>query len=216
MGMCTSKDDTTGSLTYQCQDQDQVDFMQKVRLLQQEMSMLLQQREEERKGYERDAAGFARREGKWKEERRKLRDEVRRLRKCLKEEGKGEEGYDGKEGKMLEGIVVSSLVVEKMREERARRDEAIEKWKMLYLAIKNELDDLIERTHQQGGAICWRGAEENFTEALKRELNTKDEKIQALKAQIAAMEQEEYKRKREFDILRQSLRIVTNKTKAIS
>ena len=39
-------------------------------------------------------------------------------------------------------------LMERMREERARRDEAIEKWKMLYLAIKHELDDLIKRTHE--------------------------------------------------------------------
>ncbi|GAB2302748.1 hypothetical protein Dimus_036742, partial [Dionaea muscipula] len=45
---------------------------------------------------------------------------------------------------------------------------------------------------------------------LNQELKAKNEQIHALKAQIAAMEQEEYKRKREFDILRQSLRIITN------
>ncbi|GAB2292678.1 hypothetical protein Dimus_026915 [Dionaea muscipula] len=49
---------------------------------------------------------------------------------------------------------------------------------------------------------------------LNRELKAKNEQIHALKAQIAAMEQEEYKRKREFDILWQSLRIITSKKAA--
>ena len=39
------------------------------------------------------------------------------------------------------------LLVEQMKEERARRDEAVEKWKQLYLAIKIELDELIQRTY---------------------------------------------------------------------
>ena len=41
----------------------------------------------------------------------------------------------------------TKLLVEQMKEERARRDEAVEKWKQLYLAIKTELDELIQRTY---------------------------------------------------------------------
>lgn len=37
--------------------------------------------------------------------------------------------------------------------EEARRDDAVEKWKQLYLTIKTELDDLIHRTDIGQGAI---------------------------------------------------------------
>lgn len=57
--------------------------------------------------------------------------------------GMGEKKSHEKEWEMLG----SSFMVEQMREERARRDETVEKWKQLYLAIKMELDDLIQRTH---------------------------------------------------------------------
>ncbi|GAB2266726.1 hypothetical protein Dimus_001718 [Dionaea muscipula] len=237
MGMCPSKDDT---LTYPCELQYccEMEFMEKMRVLQQEIGMVLQQRDEERKVYEKQVMGFRRREAKWKEERKKLREEVKRLRGCLKESstdgragistGTADQvegaamGSENKDHVLLwegngNGIVVSSssfsLLVEQMKEERARRDEAVEKWKMLYLDIKNELDHLIDSTHQ-GGPICWREEEEDLMQELNRELKAKNEQIHALKAQIAAMEQEEYKRKREFDILRQSLRIITSKKAA--
>ena len=45
-------------------------------------------------------------------------------------------------------------------------------------------------------------------EELQNELKAKDETIQVLKSQIASMEDEEYKKNREFDILKQSLRIM--------
>lgn len=35
---------------------------------------------------------------------------------------------------------------EHMKENQASREEAVEKWKKLYLAIKTELDELIRRT----------------------------------------------------------------------
>ena len=51
-------------------------------------------------------------------------------------------------------------------------------------------------------------------EKLQRELNAKQETIEILKARLASMEEEEAKREREVDILRQSLRIISNKKKA--
>lgn len=39
-------------------------------------------------------------------------------------------------------------MVERMREEKARKEVAVEKWKQLYLAIKTELDELILRTNE--------------------------------------------------------------------
>lgn len=44
-------------------------------------------------------------------------------------------------------LMGTKLQVQQMKEERARRDEAMEKWKQLYLAIKTELDELIQRTY---------------------------------------------------------------------
>lgn len=47
-------------------------------------------------------------------------------------------------------------------------------------------------------------------ERLQRELKAKDETVEALRAQISAMEDMGAKREREVDILRQSLRIMSN------
>ncbi|KAK9725571.1 hypothetical protein RND81_05G154000 [Saponaria officinalis] len=103
---------------------------------------------------------------------------------------------------------VSLSLVEHMKEERARRDETVVKWKMLYLSIKNELDDLIHKTHQ--GTLYLR-TDEDMTEKMQMELKAKDEIIEILKAQIVSMENDEHTRKRELDILRQSLKIMSNK-----
>lgn len=53
--------------------------------------------------------------------------------------------------------------------------------------------------------------EEEMIKELQRELHAKEETIRGMKAQIASMEQEEYKKEREIDILRQSLRIMSSK-----
>lgn len=60
-----------------------------------------------------------------------------------------------------------------------------------------------------GDGLHW-GVTER-TEALKTQLQAKEETIKALKEQVVSMEQEKYKRNREIDILRQSLRIMTSK-----
>ena len=59
--------------------------------------------------------------------------------------GMGQKSSDDQKEVELLGTT-TTFMVEKMWEERARRDEAVEKWKQLYLAIKTELDDLIQRT----------------------------------------------------------------------
>ncbi|KAJ7979749.1 golgin subfamily A member 6-like protein 6 [Quillaja saponaria] len=98
-----------------------------------------------------------------------------------------------------------------MKEERAQREEAVEKWKHLYLAIKTELDELIQRTYH-GEGLYWRAEEaDTDMEKLKKELQEKEEIVKALQNQLASMEQEKNKKEREFDILRQSLRIMSNK-----
>ncbi|KAF7807962.1 FKBP12-interacting protein of 37 kDa [Senna tora] len=133
-------------------------------------------------------------------------------------------------------LMGTKLLFEKMKEERARRDEAVEKWKQLYLAIKTELDDLIQRTYDGvffypsslspkhgthyanyrtilcvllGEGVYWK-AEENdgHVEVLKRELEEKEGVIKTLKAELDSMEHEKIKKEREFDLLKQSLRII--------
>lgn len=51
-------------------------------------------------------------------------------------------------------------------------------------------------------------------ENLQKELKSKRETIEVLKARLGSMEKEEAKRAREVDILRQSLRIISNKKAA--
>ncbi|GMI96154.1 ANTHER DEHISCENCE REPRESSOR [Hibiscus trionum] len=156
---------------------------------------------------------FAWKEAEWAKERRKLTEEVKVLRRLAAE----------KEERMKEVVVVgkcdkgwpllgTSYLLEQMKEERARRDEVVEKWKQLYLAIRTELDDLIQRTH--GDAIYWKAEEEETIEEIKKELKSKDETIEALRARITSMAKEGFERKREMDILKQSLRILDSKMKA--
>lgn len=219
MGVCSSRPNR-GNYAW---EKDPKLFIQKMKLLQQEINAILKQREEETEVYEKELMVFALREAEWKRERKKLRDEVKGLRKSLEEREERirhmQEEVDmaGKSEK-LEGLSVDShislLLVEQMREERARRDETVEKWKMLYLAIKHELDDLIQRTHQ--GTLYWRADEEDLMEDLQRELKAKDETIEELQAKLASMEDEEYKREREVDILRQSLRIMSSNNNKVA
>ncbi|XP_040996257.1 E3 ubiquitin-protein ligase BRE1A-like [Juglans microcarpa x Juglans regia] len=199
-------------------DKDVSGLMEKTGFLQKEMREMICEREKESKGYERDMMIFAFKEAEWKQERKRLRGEVKSLRKMVEEKedkirGMGEKKSDQiKEWEMLG----TSFMVEQMREERARRDETVEKWKQLYLAIKMELDDLIQRTHDHGDVQYWRAEEEEemMIEELQRELNAKEETIKALKARVASVEHEEYKKEREIDILRQSLRIMSSQKTA--
>ncbi|KAL8245624.1 hypothetical protein R6Q59_011882 [Mikania micrantha] len=80
-------------------------------------------------------------------------------------------------------------------------------WKRMYLAVKIELDNIINTasTTHQGG--CWREDE------LRREARAKDETIQLLQAHIASIRLQQSRREREDDILRQSLRIITHNKK---
>jgi predicted nucleic acid-binding Zn-ribbon protein len=85
-------------------------------------------------------------EREWRKERKKLREEVRRLRKKLEEREEAKTTT-------TEEREYWKWVVEEMCVERAVRDEAVEKWKQLYLAIKNELDHLISHTTSSSGKI---------------------------------------------------------------
>lgn len=61
-----------------------------------------------------------------------------------------------------------------------------------------------------GDGLYWRAEEEEMIEELRMEVKAKEETIEELKARLASTEREEYKRAREVDILRQSLRIVSS------
>ncbi|KAG7583210.1 hypothetical protein ISN44_As08g027390 [Arabidopsis suecica] len=155
-------------------------------------------------------------ERKWRKERKKLREEVRRLRKKLeeREEAKTTTSEEREYWKW---------VVEEMCVERAVRDEAIEKWKQLYLAIKNELDHLITHTSSSSGeAIMQRKLDEQeeeeteskIVEELRDEVRVKEETIETLQEKIVLMDRQKYEKEREIDLLRQSLRILgSNKKK---
>ncbi|XP_008778714.1 golgin subfamily A member 6-like protein 6 [Phoenix dactylifera] len=184
----------------------------KIQILEEEIKEMKRAREQEACVYEQQAAALARKEDEWKRERKKHKEEVAKLRKRLEEEEDRMRGLQeevaASRGDKEWNRAGTDYIVEHMKEERARREEAVEKWKQLYLAIKTELDDLIQRTRQ--GERFWWGVEEGMIEGLHQELKTKEETLQTLRSRIAAMEKEGIKRDREIDILRQSMRILSN------
>ncbi|KAI4345964.1 hypothetical protein L6164_013047 [Bauhinia variegata] len=193
----------------------------KLKLLQEEVKGMVCERDKQSRRYERDIMVFTFKEADWKQERERLREEVEQLRKKMEEKEEriremrealmeGENGGNEWESKG------TKLLVEQMEEERARRDEAVEKWKQLYLTIKTELDDLIQRTYE-GDGLHWKSEEANIQmENLQKKLQDKKETIIVLKAQLASIKQEKFKKEREFDLLKQSLRIMNgNKKKSV-
>ncbi|KAJ6980684.1 hypothetical protein NC653_024127 [Populus alba x Populus x berolinensis] len=146
---------------------------EKVRLFQEEMKAMMHEREKEARAYEIDMMVFAFKEAEWKQERKKLKEELKRLRKAVEEKDERirvmeDRSVGEKSEKNGEFFGTPSFLVEQMREERVWRDEAVDKWKKLYLAIKAELDDLILRTHRGDG--LYRRAEEEMIEELKMEV----------------------------------------------
>lgn len=171
-------------------------------------------REQESRAHQRQASLSAATEAEWKRERKMWKKVVRRLREKLEEkeemicEMEEEMVATNEEEKKWESPGQLFLLGQ-MKEQQAQREEAVEKWKRLYLAIKTELDNLICRTYQ-GEGLWWGAEEENMMAGLQKELKDKEDTVETLKAQISAMENEEAKREREVDILRQSLRIMSN------
>lgn len=187
---------------------------EKVRLFQEEMEAMMYEREKETRAYEIDMMVFAFKEAEWKQERKKLKEELKRLRKAVEEKDERirvmeDRSVGEKSEKNGEFLGTPSFLVEQMREERVWRDEAVDKWKKLYLAIKAELDDLIQRTHREDG--LYRRAEEEMIEELKMGVKAKEGCIKELKARLVFVENEEYSRAREVDILRQSLKIMSSR-----
>ncbi|KAG6726875.1 hypothetical protein I3842_02G102400 [Carya illinoinensis] len=193
-------------------DRDVTGLMENIRFLQKAMREMTSEREKQSKAYERDMMVFAFKEAEWEQERKRLREEVMSLRKMVEEkEDRIKEMGEKSEIKGWELLMGSGFLVEQMRKERARRDDAVGKWKQLYLAIKMELDDLIQRTHHGEVQYYWKAEEEEMIQELQRELHAKEETIIGLNARMSSMEHEEYKKEREIDILRQSLRIMSSK-----
>ncbi|XP_042513604.1 uncharacterized protein LOC122088404 [Macadamia integrifolia] len=220
-----------------CEEVEYMRLREKLKLLQGEIHEIKHLREKECQAQKQQVKNYARKEAEWKGERKKLRDEVRRLRTELmvakdhQEMTINHQGMleDGEDGIFAGGINIldsqeywqwqlmgqgSNFLVQHMREEQARRDEAVQKWKKLYLSIKTELDTLIHRAHQGDGLYL--REEEDTIRVLKTELKGKEETIQDLKARVAVMEKEGIKKEREIDILRQSLRIMSSKRKGDS
>lgn len=132
------------------------DLKQRIRLLEDELLELRCKRGKESGMHEHEARLFMGKEAKWKRERKRWREEVKRLKSRLEEkdeviemleERRGGLAYTVKDNKAQWQLLGATVLVEQMREEQALREEAVEKWKGLYLAIKAELDDLILRTH---------------------------------------------------------------------
>ncbi|CAL0333540.1 unnamed protein product [Lupinus luteus] len=197
-----------------------IHLKENVKALQDEIREIMYEREKDSRSYERDIMVFTFKEEDWKQELKRMREEVKQLRKLVEEkEDKiremGEVGMVEKNSEKEWEMMGTKLLVEQMKEERARRDEAVEKWKQLYLAIKTELDELIQRTIDGDGLYL--KAEENDIqmENLKWEIQDKEETVKSLKSQLTSMEQEKNKMEREFDLLRQSLRIMNGKKNSI-
>ncbi|XWS09073.1 hypothetical protein CRYUN_Cryun40dG0054900 [Craigia yunnanensis] len=103
---------------------------------------------------------------------------MKKLRKLVKEKEekiRGMEDYSVVVEKCDKGcpLLGISFLLEQLKKEWARRDEAVEKWKQLYLAIKTELDDLIQRTTHRD-ALYWKAEEEEMIEELKKEMKSKE------------------------------------------
>ncbi|KAL2469569.1 hypothetical protein Adt_37705 [Abeliophyllum distichum] len=191
----------------------------KVRLLQGEINEIMCIRERENQAYERELMVFAFKQADWRRERRRLKEEAKKLRKRLEEK---EERLRCMEESVMESekcnyewqVFDKSSILEHIKEEQARRDETVEKWKQLYFAIKVELDDLIQRTRKEE-RLCWKSKEEEILLELKEDQRAKEEQIEFLQAKLDSMKQQECKREREIDILRQSLRIMSHRKKAL-
>ncbi|CAL5186032.1 unnamed protein product [Lathyrus oleraceus] len=196
-----------------CPEKHVKNLKEKVRILRDEIKEMVCEREKE-------IMVFTLKEADWKQEMKRMREEVKRLRELVKEKEEKiremeEEGMVEKNCEKEWELMGTKLLIQEMKEERGRRDEAVEKWKQLYLAIKNELDDLIQRTYD-GDGVYWKTEENEIQmENLRNELQEKEESMKALKAKLVSVEKERYKQEREFDLLRQSLRIMNGKKNSI-
>lgn len=121
----------------------------KIHALEEEIREVRRRGDEESRAHRQREAAVVAKEGEWKRERRRHKEEAGALRRKLEEEEEGRR-------RALEEVAAAAAgggggacrLVEQMRAEQAQREQAVEKWKQLYLAIKAELDALILRTKQ--------------------------------------------------------------------
>ncbi|KAH7669708.1 hypothetical protein IHE45_11G096000 [Dioscorea alata] len=174
-----------GMLISKCRSREK-----EVKALEKEIQVMKREREKETRVHEEKWE-------EWEVEKEKHMERIRSLEKEVME-------FREDKGWIRMG---SEFIVEQL-EEKARREEAVEKWKQLYHAIKTELDHLILTTHQ-GERFYW-GEQGEMVERLERELKAKEEMIEGLRRSLTGMQMEGMKKDREIDILRQSLRILSN------
>ncbi|XP_074576329.1 uncharacterized protein LOC141832860 [Curcuma longa] len=186
-----------GGVTSKCFVSSDKELRATILLLEEEIEKSKSIRQQEAWDYGRRTAEFAAKEEEWVREKRRLAEEEeavqrrRRLKKCQSEGGDDEEWW---------------CLVESMKEEQKRRDGAVERWKKLYLTIKTELDDLIQRTGE--GERFSSGSEERMVEQLQKELRESEGEIESLRSRISVMLKDAIRKDTEIDILRQSLRIL--------
>ncbi|XP_077210382.1 uncharacterized protein LOC143845861 [Tasmannia lanceolata] len=193
---------------------------ERIRFLEEEVTQIRCKTEHQGRAHEQRASEFMAKEAEWKRERKRWKEEVKRLRKKLQDKDERQRRLEEKmtttqvmtKGDKEWQLIGANFLVEHMLEEQALREETVEKWKRLYLAIKAELDNLIHRTCQ-GERLWWGTEDEYMMEGLHKELKAKEATVVALKEQLLAMEKEGAKREREVDILRQSLRIMSSTKK---
>lgn len=67
-----------------------------------------------------------------------------------------------------------------------------------------------------GDGVYWKAEEKEIhMENMKRELQEKEGSIRSLRTELDSMEQEKVKKEREFDLLRQSMRIMNGKRSSV-
>ncbi|VFQ92272.1 unnamed protein product [Cuscuta campestris] len=176
----------------------------RVRVLQREVEEMICIREKESRVLERETLLLAIREAaEWRKEREALKDQVNMLRNMLLLDDRRRRRFCG------EGCCLDDEMMVARDEEGGVVDN---KWKHLYFAIKVELDRLILTTNNDNNT-------RNNRDMVEKEVRGKEEKIRDLESRIAFLEQQELRRLRELDILRQSLRIMfynNNNSKALS
>lgn len=114
-----------GMLISKCRSREK-----EVKALEKEIQVMKREREKETRVHEEKWE-------EWEVEKEKHMERIRSLEKEVME-------FREDKGWIRMG---SEFIVEQL-EEKARREEAVEKWKQLYHAIKTELDHLILTTHQ--------------------------------------------------------------------